>query len=75
MGELEIQQSILKALNKMSFVQQVKLLEFINSMQAYSSMGKGKDILQLAGIFDSIDTDDFESALKDTEYIDDGYKG
>ncbi|NUQ23256.1 MAG: hypothetical protein HUU34_04840 [Saprospiraceae bacterium] len=55
MSELEIQQFIIKALNRMSSVQQVKLLEFIDAMLAISKAEKPRDILQFAGVFDAED--------------------
>ena len=70
MSELEIQQSILKALSKMSVVQQQKLLEFINSMMGLKKNEPQKRILKFAGIFDPNDTKEFESAIKDCERID-----
>ncbi len=70
MGELEIQRSIVKALDKMSRVQQLKLLEFIQSMLAVSQGKKPTGLLQFAGIFDARDTQDFEYALKDCAQID-----
>jgi hypothetical protein len=48
MSELEIQQSIIKALSRMSLVQQLKLLEFINAMQTASVTKKPKGILKFA---------------------------
>jgi len=70
MGELEIQQSIIKALGRMSIVQQLKLLEFINSMMVMPQKKKPKGILRFAGSFDATDTQEFESSLKDCEQID-----
>lgn len=70
MGELEIQQSIIQALNRMSLAQQYKLLEFINAMLAVQRVKKPKGILQFAGIFDASDTKEFEASLKDCEQID-----
>ena len=70
MSELEIQQSIIKALGRMSLVQQLKLLEFINSMQTASIGKKPKGILKFAGTFDATDAKEFESSLKDCGQID-----
>jgi hypothetical protein len=69
MGKLEIQQSIMQALSKMSLAQQYKLLEFINAMLVVQRVEKPKGILQFAGIFDASDTKAFEAALKDCEQI------
>lgn len=70
MSELEIQQSIIKALSRMSLVQQLKLLEFINAMQTASVTKKPKGILTFAGTFDATDAKEFESSLRDCEQID-----
>ena len=70
MGELEIRQSIIQALGRMSLAQQYKLLEFINAMLAVQRVEKPKGILQFAGIFDASDTREFEASLKDCEQID-----
>lgn len=70
MSELEIQQSIIKALSRMSLVQQLKLLEFINSMQITSTTNEPKGVLKFAGAFDATDAKEFESSLKDCEQID-----
>jgi hypothetical protein len=70
MTELDIQQSIIKALSRMSLVQQLKLLEFINSMQTASTVRKPKGILKFAGTFDATDAREFEASLKDCEQID-----
>lgn len=70
MGELEIQQSIIQALSRMSLAQQYKLLEFINAMLVAPRVEKPKGILQFAGIFDASDTKEFEASLKDCEQID-----
>ncbi|MDX2249388.1 MAG: hypothetical protein SF052_21575 [Bacteroidia bacterium] len=70
MGEPDIQKSILKALGRMSLVQQLNLLEFINSMLAISWGDRSKGILQFAGLFDPADSREFESSLKDVSQID-----
>jgi len=70
MPEIEIQESIVNALRKMSLVQQYKLLDFINAMQLTSSSNQFRGILKFAGIFDSNDTREFEQALLDSSQID-----
>lgn len=70
MSSLEIKQNILKALDRMSLIQQVKLLEFINSFLALPEKKEPKTILKFAGIFDEQDVKDFHEALKDCEQID-----
>ena len=70
MSELEIQQSILRALSRMSLAQQYKLLEFINSMIAAQRVEKPRGILRFAGVFDAADAQEFKASLKDCEQID-----
>jgi hypothetical protein len=71
MSELEIQQSIIKVLGRMSLVQQIKLLEFINSMLAASAEKKPKGILKFSGVLDAHDAQEFEAALLDCSQVDD----
>ncbi|MGB4847017.1 MAG: hypothetical protein WBP41_03815 [Saprospiraceae bacterium] len=70
MSELEIQQSIIQALNRLSMVQKLKLLESIKSMLAVTTIEKHKGLLQFSNVFDSADTHEFKLSLKDTEQID-----
>ncbi len=70
MSELEIQQSIINAMSRMSLVQQIKLLEFINSMLSTPVAKKHKGILKYSGVFDDATTQEFEASLKDCEQID-----
>lgn len=70
MSSLEVRQDILKALDRMPLIQQIKLLEFINSMLAFQEKREPKAILKFAGIFDKQDVEDFQNALKDCEQID-----
>lgn len=70
MSELEIQQSILKAMSQMSLVQKIKLLEFVNSMLSSKVAKKQKGILKYSGVFDDATAQEFETFLKDCEQID-----
>jgi len=70
MSEIEIQQSIIKALSRLSLVQQRKLLKFVNALLAVDKVNKPNGILQFAAIFDYVDSQEFESSLKDSEQID-----
>ncbi len=70
MSELEIQQSIIKAMSRMSPVQQIKLLEFVNSMLSEPVTTKAKGILKYSGVFDDATVREFEAAMKDCEQID-----
>lgn len=70
MSSVEIKQNILKALDRMSLIQQVKLLEFINSFLALPEKKESNTVLQFAGIFDEQDAKDFHEAMKDCNKID-----
>ncbi len=70
MSELEIQQSIIKALSRLSLVQQQKLLKFVDALLSADKINKPNSILQFASIFDYLDSQEFESSLKDSEQID-----
>jgi hypothetical protein len=70
MHELEIQQSIIKAVNRMSLVQQIRLLEFVNSMLLKPAPEKSKNILKFSGIFDDATAREFELSMKDCQKID-----
>lgn len=70
MTQLDIRQHVIQALEKLPMIQQLKLLEFINSMLAFQQTAHPKAILQFAGIFDEQDSTDFLSALEDCEQID-----
>lgn len=70
MSEIEIQQSIIKALSRLSLVQQQKLLKFVNALLLADKINVPNGILQFAGIFDYLDSQEFESSLKDNEQID-----
>ena len=70
MGEFELQQYILQAINRMSLSQQFKLLAFVNAMVAIKPLEKPSGILQFAGIFDASDRQPFEASIKDCEQID-----
>ncbi|TVR83633.1 MAG: hypothetical protein EA409_02525 [Saprospirales bacterium] len=70
MSETEIQQSIINALNRMTLVQKVSLLEFVNSMLSESGSEKPKGLLKFSGVFDDVTAREFEASLKDCEKID-----
>lgn len=60
----------MNALNSLTLAQQYKLLEFINSMTRTNPANKPKGVLKLAGVFDVVDTQEFNESLKDCEQID-----
>ncbi len=70
MSELEIQQSIIKALSRLSLIQQQKLLKFVDALLSVDKINTPNSILQFASIFDYLDSQEFESSLKDSEQID-----
>lgn len=70
MNEPGFQESVMKALNSLTLAQQYKLLEFINSMTRTNRANKPKGVLNLAGVFDVVDTQEFNESLKDCEQID-----
>ncbi len=69
--ELEIKNRIADALQKLSLVQQVKLLDFINAMVGTMPEASDKNkLLKFAGVFDEKDIVEMKSAIKDCEKID-----
>lgn len=54
----------------MSLNQQIRLLEFVNSMLVTPISGKSKGILKFSGVFDNDTAREFEASLKDCEKID-----
>jgi hypothetical protein len=70
MSELEVKQSIIKAINRMSLIQQIRLLEFVNVMLDTPVSEKSKGILKFSGVLDNATAREFEAALKDCEKID-----
>ncbi len=69
MSEAEIQQSMIKAISRMSLVQQVKLLEFVNSMLSKPAAEEKKGILSYSGVLDDKAVREFEASLKDCQQI------
>jgi flagellar biosynthesis/type III secretory pathway ATPase len=68
MSEIEIQDSVIKAMKQMSLDQQKKLFEFVNSILSISE--KPKDIMHFFGVFDKETTLEFEQSIKDSSQID-----
>lgn len=64
MSELEIKQHIQTAISQLSFIQQKKLLDFIQSMLGLNQKKSPKNLLAFVGIFDKKDSDDFRDALQ-----------
>ena len=68
---MEIQDSILSAIKRLTLVQQVKLLDFINSLIEGSQESSNKNsLLKFVGVFDKEDLKEMEDAIEDCEKID-----
>ena len=70
MSEIEIQQSIIRAMNNMTIVQKIKLLETAASLLSNPISSKPSGILKFAGIFDRDTAKEFHDALKECDQID-----
>jgi len=69
--ELNIQNHIIKAIQQLSTVQQLRLLDFINAMLGKGPKSSNKEsILEFAGSFDEQSIQEMNEALKDCEQID-----
>lgn len=69
--EINIQNHIIKAIQQLSVVQQVKLLDFINAMLGKAPKPSNKEaILKFAGSFDEQSIQEMDEALEDCEQID-----
>lgn len=70
--EFNIQNHIIRAMQELSVVQQIKLLDFINAMLGKSPKVSNKEImLKFAGSFDEQSIQEMNEALEDCEQIDD----
>jgi len=70
MEKLELQNSILNVIKQLSYTQQVKLLEFVQTLVKKNESEKKHDILKFAGAFEEQDLKEFKKAIKDCEQID-----
>lgn len=69
--ELNIQNHIINAVQRLSLVQQIKLLDFINAMLGKAPKPSNKEaILEFAGSFDDQAIQEMNEALEDCEQID-----
>ncbi len=69
--EFNIQNHIIKAIQQLSAVQQMRLLDFINAMLGRASKPANKmAILEFVGLFDEQSIQEMNEALEDCEQID-----
>jgi hypothetical protein len=70
MSNIELQESIIRSIQQMTLVQQLRLLDFINSMLKIKREGEPKGLLKFVGAFEKEDLQEMEQALEDCEQID-----
>ena len=70
MSNIELQDSIIRSIRQLTLIQQLKLLDFINSMLKIKQEGEPKGLLKFAGAFEKEDLQEMEKALEDCEQID-----
>ena len=70
MNKIEIQSAILRAVQRLNEVQQLKLLDFINAMIGSKKKEPVNSLVQFAGYFDPEDLRQMQSAIKDCEKVD-----
>lgn len=70
MSDIELKESITQAIQRLTYDQQLKLLEFINAMiQRTPEKGPSK-LLKFAGFFEKEALEEIEHAIIDCEQID-----
>jgi hypothetical protein len=70
MSNIELQESIIRSIQQLTLIQQLKLLDFINSMLKIKREGEPKGLLKFVGVFEREDLQEMEKALEDCEQID-----
>ena len=70
MSNIELQESIIRSIQQLTFIQQLKLLDFINSMLKIKREGEPKGLLKFVGVFEKEDIQEMEKAIEDCEQID-----
>lgn len=70
MSNSELQESIIRSIQQLTLVQQLRLLDFINSMLRIKREGEPKGLLKFVGTFEKEDLQEMEQALEDCEQID-----
>ncbi len=71
MTNFEIQESLAQSISQLTLSQQLKLLDFIKSIQIKKQKKKPDDLLKFAGAFDQEALKEMKNAIKDCEQIDD----
>lgn len=68
---MEVQESILSSIKRLTLVQQIKLLDFINSMiETRQEVSNKNNLLKFVGVFEKEDLKEMEEAIEDCEKID-----
>lgn len=68
---MEIQESILSSIKRLTLDQQIKLLNFINSMiETREEVSNKNNLLKFVGVFEKEDLKEMEDAIEDCEKID-----
>lgn len=70
MSNIELQDFITRSISQLSLPQQLKLLDFINSLVVIKKEGKPEGLLKFAGAFGKEDLAEMTKALDDCEQID-----
>lgn len=70
MNKIEIQSAIIRAVQRLNEVQQIKLLDFINAMTGIKKSQPVNPLLRFAGYFTPEDLTQMQAAIKDCEKID-----
>ena len=73
MSDIELKESITQAIQRLTYAQQLKLLEFINAMIQRIPEKEPSKLLKFAGLFEKETLAEIEHAIKDCEQID-GFK-
>ena len=70
MSNIELQESIIRSIQQLTLVQQLRLLDFINSLLTIKREGESKGLLKFVGAFEKEDLREMEKAIEDCEQID-----
>lgn len=70
MSDIELKESILQAVQRLTHEQQLKLLEFINVMVQRTPEKEPRGLLKFAGLFEEESLREIEETIADCEQID-----
>jgi hypothetical protein len=70
MSNIELQESIIRSIRQLILIQQLRLLDFINSMLKIKREGEPEGLLKFVGAFEKEDLQEMEQAQEDCEQID-----